>query len=78
MKFHWKIFHIRTDNSFAQLSEDNNIYLGLSKSSGEGAFFSYIKLEKMFFYYQQIERLSLYLSMLFDRYSTNVIIIKFP
>ena len=53
------------------------IYLGLSKSSDGGTFFSYRKFEKLFFFHQQIERHSLYLSMLIDHYSTNVMIIKF-
>jgi hypothetical protein len=52
------------------------MYLGQSKSSERAAFFSYRKLEKVFFFYQQIERHSLYLSMLFDHYSTNAMIIK--
>jgi hypothetical protein len=53
------------------------MYLGQSKSSERGTFFSYRKFEKNFFLYQQIERHSLYLSMLFDHYSTNAMIIKF-
>ncbi len=52
-------------------------YLGQSKSTEGGRFFSYRKLEKIFVFYQQIERHSLYLSMLFDHYSTNAMIIKF-
>jgi hypothetical protein len=53
-------------------------YLGHTKSSEGGTFFSCRKLEKIFFFYEQVERLSLYLSMLFDHYSTNVMIMKLP
>ncbi len=54
------------------------IYLGHTKISEGGTFFSCRKLEKIFFFYEQVERLSLYLSMLFDHYSTNVMIMKLP
>ena len=53
------------------------IYLGVSKSSGAITKFPDRKVEKIFFFYEKIERLSLYFSMLFDHYSTDIIIIKF-
>jgi hypothetical protein len=53
------------------------IYLGLSKSNVGLVFFSYRKLEEIFFFYGLIEQMLLYFSMLFHRYSTNIIIIKF-
>jgi hypothetical protein len=40
------------------------------------SYFPYRKLEKLFFFYEQIERLSLCISMLFDHYSIGLIIIK--
>ncbi len=40
-------------------------------------FFSYRKLEKISFFYTKIQRLLLYFSMLFDHYSSNIIVIKF-
>ncbi len=52
-------------------------YLGQSKNSEPDIIFSYRPLGKIFFFYEQIERLLLYLSMLFDHYSTDIIIIKF-
>jgi hypothetical protein len=55
----------------------NKIYLGHTKSSGSSTFFAYRKLEIIFFLYKKIERRLLYFSMLFDRYSSNVIVIKF-
>jgi hypothetical protein len=51
--------------------------LGVPKSSGEGTLFSYRKLTKKFLSHEQTERLSLYFSMLFDHYSTGIILIKF-
>jgi hypothetical protein len=50
-------------------------YLGQSKSSEGGTLSFYRKLKKILFY-EQLERLSLYFSMLFDHYSTGIIIIK--
>jgi hypothetical protein len=55
----------------------NDIYLGLSESSGRGTFFLKEKLGKNFLFYEQIERHSLYFSILFDQYSAGIIIIQF-
>lgn len=43
-----------------------------------GAFCSYRKVLRKFFTNRQIERLSLYLAVLFNLCSTDVMIIKFP
>jgi hypothetical protein len=51
-------------------------YLGHTKSSGQPILFSYKLLRKIFFFYEKIERLLLYLSMLFDHYSIDIIIIN--
>ena len=58
------------------MSKRGTFYLGLSKSSGGGSVFPYKSILKKFFY-QSIERLSLYLSMLFDQYPNTVKVIKF-
>jgi hypothetical protein len=57
--------------------ENINKYLVRYKSSGGGTLFSYRKLGKVFFFYDVIEKMMLYFSVLFDHYSTNIIIIKF-
>jgi hypothetical protein len=67
----------KTNLKISYLKFISVIYLGLSKSSGGDTFFSYRKLGKIFLFYEQIERLSLYFSMLFDNYSTGIITIKF-
>jgi hypothetical protein len=53
-----------------------NLYLGHTKSSGSRILISYRMLGKNFFSYEQIERLLLHLSTLFDHYSIDIIIIK--
>ncbi len=53
----------------------NNNHVGYPINGFDYAF-SYRKLEKSFFFYEQIGRLSLYFSILFDHYLTNIIIIK--
>ncbi len=52
-------------------------YLGVPKSSGGGTLFSYKTVEEIFFFYRMIEKTKLYLSVLFDPYSTGIIIVKF-
>jgi hypothetical protein len=53
------------------------LHVGHTKSSESGTSFAYKKLKKKFFFYKKIERLLLYLSMLFDHYSSNIILAKF-
>ncbi len=53
-----------------------NKYLGHTKSSEPYFLVSFLLLEKIFFSYKQIERLLLYLSMLFDKYSIDIMIMK--
>jgi len=52
------------------------LYLGHTKSSEPYFLISFLLLEKIFFSYKQIERLLLYLSMLFDKYSIDIMIMK--
>jgi hypothetical protein len=61
---------------FLHYADDIDKYLGLPKSSDGGTLFPQAEVEKRFFFYQSIERLSLYSSMLFDHYSTTIIIVK--
>jgi hypothetical protein len=60
-----------------EINQNQSKYLGHTKSSDSGTFFAYRKLKKNFFSYKKIERLLLYLFMLFDHYSSNIIVIKF-
>ncbi len=65
-------------SSSKQLPGHHNwVYLGVSKSSGSGTFFAYRKLKKNFFFHKKIERLLLYFSMLFDHYSSDIMVMKF-
>jgi hypothetical protein len=52
-------------------------YLGQTKSSGTDTLFSYSTLKETFFLYSLIEKEKLYLSMVFDHTSTNIIRINF-
>jgi hypothetical protein len=52
-------------------------YLGQSKSSEPGALFHETKVYKNFFFYQKIERVSLYLSMVFDKSSRLPKLVRF-
>jgi hypothetical protein len=52
------------------------IYLGHTKSSGSGTFLLYSRLQEIFFLHSAIVEKKLYLSMLFDHTSSNIIIIK--
>jgi hypothetical protein len=52
------------------------MYLGHTKNSGPGSVISYKKVKKTISRYSLIEERMLYFSMLFDRTSTNIIIIK--
>jgi hypothetical protein len=52
------------------------IHLKHTISSGSGTLFSYSMTEKIFFLYKVIEKSKLYLSMLFDHTSYNVIVIS--
>jgi hypothetical protein len=49
-------------------------YLGHTKSSGSDTFLFYNRLQKIFFLYSLIEKRTLYLSMLFDHTSNNIMI----
>ena len=56
----------------------NNIkYLGQSKSSEPGVAFYETKVYENFFFYQKIERVSLYLSMVFDKSSRLPNLVRF-
>jgi hypothetical protein len=53
------------------------IYLGHTKSLYGAISVSYIMLKEIFFLYRLIVKTKLYISTLFDHYSSNIIIIKF-
>ena len=52
------------------------IYLGHTKSSDSDTLFLYSTMEEIFFPCSLIEKRKFYLSILFDHYSSNVLVIK--
>jgi hypothetical protein len=52
-------------------------YLRHTKSSGSDTLFPYSTLKETFFLYSLIENKKLYLSMLFDHTSHNIMVINF-
>ena len=57
-------FRSKQDTLTMHYKKENSLYLGQSKSSGGGTFYSCRKLGNLLCFYQQIDRLSLYLFML--------------
>ncbi len=55
----------------------NRKYLGLSKSNVVVIVFPYKRVKKKLFFYRMIEKMKLYFSILFHRYPTGIILIKF-
>ena len=52
------------------------IYLGLAKSNVGDTEFSFKTIKKKFFFYRTIEKMKLYLSILFDPYLTSIKLIE--